>query len=428
MAHSTIGLERSTGPGPITSDAGQGSPAVSAPLVQRKIQRRVIQRVTSATPNSGASARASDNGARLESFETLADSEKNKGKSEFAKVHSGVRVANGKSMAKDPQFESWAKTFEMSFGTGAMSDSHALGAAQAMCDRIIDILVADYNTMKKAEVATLQKTDPAVQTLVGKACGLDASAETAGVAGAVARDKVMEHMGVEGGNLRTKMTAVFNFGRPFQAKIEALNKADKLDAFLGHLGGEVVALKARAKVMKEQPGARLTTNPTTGAVKDQAKSRGEFEHKDAHQSIRTAEHVDAHQDELSFMGLEDQSQRLKWEEGARKWQINENDTWVQTIRELSLPIKAGPSGTTDRIMQTRTLLGVSTAVDGRASCIGYLLPINAHSLVEIMEGAAPHGLPFTPGVAMYKSIDPFGSLQKYSPDPRFWQAVNGEDE
>ena len=328
-------------------------------------------------------------------------------------------------MAKDPRFEAWAHTFEMRFGQGAMTNALALGAAQAMCDRIVDIVIADHNTMKKAEDAALAKTDPAIKGIVGELVGMDSKAANHGVAGAVTKDKVFGHMGVGDGTLRTKMTAVFNFGRPFQAKLEALNKADKLEEFLATLKGDVAVLRAKANVLKDTPGARLTNNPTAGPVKDQAKSRGEHHDKGHHASARTAADVGVHADEHSFMGLADPAQKLKWEEGARKWRINENDEWVQSIRELSLPIKAGPSGTTDRILQTRALLGVSTPVDARAACIGYLLPINAHSLVEILAAASQFGCAYAPGPSMYQSIDPFGSLAAYSPDPAFWADVTG---
>jgi len=44
----------------------------------------------------------------------------------------------------------------------------------------------------------------------------------------------------------------------------------------------------------------------------------------------------------------------------------------------------------------------------RMACIGYLLPIHAHTLVEIMTAAAAHGAPFSPGPQMYRRIAPLG--------------------
>jgi hypothetical protein len=35
-----------------------------------------------------------------------------------------------------------------------------------------------------------------------------------------------------------------------------------------------------------------------------------------------------------------------------------------------------------------------------------LLPIHAHSLVEILTAAAAHGVPFSPGLKMYRDIKP----------------------
>jgi len=165
----------------------------------------------------------------------------------------------------------------------------------------------------------------------------------------------------------------------------------------------------------------------------QPSTRGEFGDGSHMQSTRTAEQVGLTKDEATFQGLDQddslqhgddwESKRVLWEEGARKWLINEDNVWVAKMRELSLPLKAGPSGTTDRIMQTRELLGVSDAVSCRAACLAYLLPINAHSMVEIMEAAKPFGADFTPGPAMYHSLEPFGSLAAYAPDSTWWGTV-----
>ncbi len=99
---------------------------------------------------------------------------------------------------------------------------------------------------------------------------------------------------------------------------------------------------------------------------------------------------------------------------------------MSTLRDLSMPLKAGPSGTTDRLMQTQAILGVSTPTMMRGAALAYLLPINAHSMVEIMTAAAQHGVAHPAGMKMYESVDPFGSLQEYSPHPDFWKAVTGE--
>ena len=98
---------------------------------------------------------------------------------------------------------------------------------------------------------------------------------------------------------------------------------------------------------------------------------------------------------------------LKWSEGDKMWFINEKDKWVQAVRSVGLPLGGGPSGTTTAIMNTNELISGGSAVDARLAAIGYLLPIHAHTLVEIMAAASAFGAPFTAGRQMYKSILPF---------------------
>jgi hypothetical protein len=97
---------------------------------------------------------------------------------------------------------------------------------------------------------------------------------------------------------------------------------------------------------------------------------------------------------------------LAWSEGAKMWAINEKDEWVRAMRELSLPLGAGPSGTTNMLMNVCSILG-GDPTGTRLACIGYLLPIHAHSLVEVLAAAASHGVGFTAGQQMYRNIAPF---------------------
>ncbi len=223
-----------------------------------------------------------------------------------------------------------------------------------------------------------------------------------------------------GDNIRTQMTAVFNFGRPFQNELKRMEKG-WVTKFLGSLGGDTAVLESRIEDVRER-GAYLTPSQTEGAVAEQSATRGGGPEEER-RSERTGADVGLTEDEAALQQIDKDEGRLKWAEGARVWKINENHEWVQTIRELSLPIKAGPSGTTDRLMQMRAILGVRQPVDMRAACLAYLLPINAHSMVEIMEAASSYGLPFERGPAMYRSVQPFGSLEEHSPDPDFWNAV-----
>jgi hypothetical protein len=102
-------------------------------------------------------------------------------------------------------------------------------------------------------------------------------------------------------------------------------------------------------------------------------------------------------------GMQDQ---LKWSEGVKTWMVDKDNKWVQAQQQLGIPLGAGPSGTTNMLMNTSQMLGGAGAEAVRMACIGYLLPINAHSLVEILTAAAAHGVPFTSGTKMYHDIKP----------------------
>jgi hypothetical protein len=82
---------------------------------------------------------------------------------------------------------------------------------------------------------------------------------------------------------------------------------------------------------------------------------------------------------------------VKWSEGQNVWRPNEEDPFVQVARKLLLPIKAGPSGTTDRLFQLNDVFHIGIAPKNFvALVIAYILPINAHSLIEVGAAALPY--------------------------------------
>ena len=100
-------------------------------------------------------------------------------------------------------------------------------------------------------------------------------------------------------------------------------------------------------------------------------------------------------------------QPLHMESGKATWAMNESNKWVAEMRQLSVPLAAGPSGTTHRVMQWFNLLGVGNPNAQRLACIAYLVPPQHHSVVEVVAGAAGYGCTaVTPGPSMYKNINP----------------------
>jgi hypothetical protein len=132
------------------------------------------------------------------------------------------------------------------------------------------------------------------------------------------------------------------------------------------------------------------------------------------------------QREIEHMGLQKENlktQKLTWNEGKKVWLINEATTFIQDLRDASVPMGGGVSGTTGRIMDGATALGVHDPVGVRAAAIGYLIPIQAHTLWEVLQAAAAYGLN-TPNsdFSFYLSIEPFSTEGVYQ-DPDFWKLV-----
>ncbi len=89
--------------------------------------------------------------------------------------------------------------------------------------------------------------------------------------------------------------------------------------------------------------------------------------------------------------------------GPKANRLNPDHVWVKYARALNMPLRSGVSGTTNRLLNTGTALGMSP-VEVRLPVLGHLLKVEAHSYHEIMSAAATHGAPYTPGD--YKSLAP----------------------
>jgi hypothetical protein len=97
-------------------------------------------------------------------------------------------------------------------------------------------------------------------------------------------------------------------------------------------------------------------------------------------------------------------------EGGSFWKVNENSKWFKDIRNnLGMPVTAGPSGTTDRLMDVFKYLKVPVpAEDFRLALLGWMMTANDHSFHEIMTIAKKKipGLPYTAGPMSYRYISP----------------------
>jgi len=107
----------------------------------------------------------------------------------------------------------------------------------------------------------------------------------------------------------------------------------------------------------------------------------------------------------------DETQDLPWEEGGTRFNASLRNAWVkEAVEELKMPVVAGPSGTTDRMLQALKYLGIwSNPVDPNAfrlSLLGWMLSSNDHSFHEIMAVSQSFGLSYKPGSYAYHHIPP----------------------
>lgn len=351
------------------------------------------QRTASPDQVSAAQTRAADRGNSLE-YGTVTD---RSGATMDTMVAKG-----GHSMAANPAFEADAIAFERALGIDAFT--RGLPAAEALSAKAKDYLVAKHgawertNTELEAALASIGADNPGWSGAVG-----------------TAMDDLMAVF--DTGNLATRMNHVGNF-------------------FTTILGGDLVAADpemdrwvAEAKLNARQVEAKRVNStgnawttavqrPADSEVQGQGLSRvASGEDKRTQLTVESSGvSLDPGEERLQAQAAADRGETwdprtgsLAWQEGARTWALNEKNAWVASMRELSLPLAAGPSGTTDMLMNASKTLGGVSAVDTRLACIGYLLPANHHSLVEVMTAAASHGAPMTQGQQMYTNIQPYSA-------------------
>lgn len=112
-----------------------------------------------------------------------------------------------------------------------------------------------------------------------------------------------------------------------------------------------------------------------------------------------------------LMGMDtlyDHDKDLPWEEGGTRFNPNLKNTWMKrAVKELKMPVVAGPSGTTDRMLTALNFLGLSDQADNfRLGLLGWMLTSNDHSFHEIMSVSKSFGLEYEEGPYAYHKIPP----------------------
>lgn len=323
------------------------------------------------------------------------------------------------SMADDPEFEAYAKAWEGRLGILAHRDERAHEVVDEAAGKVLNYVSQKAAMLEKAEkvlAATSEKDD------------LDAIGKEVNGSGAVGKEAAKIREALSSGSFGSKFAHVSSF-------INHLLKRD----LLGQDQSELDAILAAAGIQSDTLTFQkaffdLTKGTKEDHLKSPIKVDGEAQNQGLHRSKRFPARGDAYKQtgtrtisEMRGQGIniseaeenavnpEEKAERedgktdtTDWKEGAKVWVMNERNTWVAQMRKLSLPLAAGVSGTTARMVKGLGQLGVGDAETQRLACIGYLLPYNHHSLVEIMTGAAGNGGPaFTPTERMYRDIAPY---------------------
>ena len=97
----------------------------------------------------------------------------------------------------------------------------------------------------------------------------------------------------------------------------------------------------------------------------------------------------------------------EFEVGSRTSNVDVNHAFVKRSKQRGFPIKSGPSTHTAEIFEMRELLGLEEDVSlkqMRLAALGYLLPIDAHSLIEVQHTAEMFGVDHDDSQLLYHQI------------------------
>lgn len=105
------------------------------------------------------------------------------------------------------------------------------------------------------------------------------------------------------------------------------------------------------------------------------------------------------------------SDPLTWREGICYFSIDETTGWGKQMKEDGFPTIAGGSGTAARLLKIYKWIGGEHPINFRLALMGWMLPCEDHSLIEIMQGAEAVGVKgpsdrLDNPIYMYRSISP----------------------
>lgn len=101
---------------------------------------------------------------------------------------------------------------------------------------------------------------------------------------------------------------------------------------------------------------------------------------------------------------------VPWLDARKVWLLNRMHHFVKDAKKANIPLMTGISGFTMQIMQFARMLNVKPDANVRLACLGYLLPIKAHSFHEVMAAAQAFGCTYS-GDGDYENIEPLSACE-----------------
>jgi hypothetical protein len=312
-----------------------------------------------------------------------------------------------------------ARGFERKLGVAAFGDRRAQDAATATVDRMVAAVLPGFDELNadhQQSYSDLFGRDNLGDNNPDRANG-------AWSAGQVGKDFATLRAALTTGNLREKMTGVYNASLGgFKQEVLTLMNQDR--ATIEGRGLDATKLARRRNQLKFNPGAKDLYRDPGNPI-----DRKKFSSYEVTGQTRTAAVGDAQESQRTVgeldhdaIGLSDREKEfmygntavpdatlVKWKEGGTYWNVNNDNKWVKKYQEkLLMPVVAGPSGTALRMFQAWEYLNKPASnVDFRLALLGWMLTGNDHSFHEIMATSADYGLPYTPGLDAYRRVAPY---------------------
>jgi hypothetical protein len=313
-----------------------------------------------------------------------------------------VTPPHSASFSAKPDFEKAAIGFEEKLGVYAFNHPKAQDAVRRMTARIVM-----YMNLREKFYQRAAKRD----TEFTKQFNPKESWERIGemntrFAGAVGKEMNAVKAAVTAGNVRERMTHIHNFMDNVLGK-DLINDdyEAEVDKLIQRSGMNLAKLQKRRNALGDKEKVTEKTPSAYTFLAERDKIR--YKSPGSGASERQANEVPGlSAAEKAHMGVNKPDDKVQWNEGVKAWFVNELHDWVKINRQTGLPLAAGPSAHTNAFMRAAKYLNVNKPYDVRLAIIGHLIPIHAHSLIEIMDVAEVYGASYTYGRNMYHDIKP----------------------